>query len=156
MTKILKDDSERSDSPAVANCRMNCEWQLTGGNSCARDLGFSPVEFLRERFEESVKIRWLDLCCGQGRALIEVATEMTAESERVEILGIDLAGLFLPHDAISLTARGRPHTRLRGGHWGRMTRRAPTSLVSPQSTRGTPTSFKRQLKLNHSENSATF
>lgn len=98
----LKDDSELSDSPVVANCRMNRERQLTGGNSYARDLGFSPVEFLQERLQESSKVRWLDLCCGQGRALIEAATEMTDEGERIEIFGIDLAGLFLPHDLPNL------------------------------------------------------
>lgn len=98
----LKDDSELSDSPVVANCRMNRERQLTGGNSYARDLGFSPFDFLRERLQENSNVRWLDLCCGRGRALIEAATELADETDRVEIIGVDLAGLFEPHDLPNL------------------------------------------------------
>ena len=90
----LKTDRELSASPVVANCRMNRERVLTGGNSYSRDLGMNPVEFLLSRLEEQATVRWLDLCCGTGRALIEAAEQLAGERERVGIVGLDLAGLF--------------------------------------------------------------
>lgn len=65
-----------------------------GGNSYSRDLGMNPVEFLLARLDEQATVRWLDLCCGTGRALIEAAKQLAGQRERVEIVGLDLAGLF--------------------------------------------------------------
>jgi SAM-dependent methyltransferase len=90
----LKTDQELSSSPVVANCRMNRERVLTGGNSYSRDLGMNPVEFLQTRLDEQATVRWLDLCCGTGRALIEAAKQLAGQREGVEIVGLDLAGLF--------------------------------------------------------------
>lgn len=73
---------------------MNRERVLTGGNSYSRDLGINPLEFLRTRLEEQEAVRWIDLCCGTGRALIEAAKPIAEHRERVEIVGLDLAGLF--------------------------------------------------------------
>jgi SAM-dependent methyltransferase len=98
----LKNDRELSDSPVVANCRMNRERELTGGNSYARDLGLAPVDFLRARLENRKTVRWLDLCCGRGRALIEAAWDLSDEAERVQITGIDLVGMFDPADLPNL------------------------------------------------------
>lgn len=98
----LKNDRELSDSPVVANCRMNRERELTGGNSYARDLGLAPVDFLRARLENRETVRWLDLCCGRGRALIEAAGALSNEAERVQVTGIDLVGMFDPADLPNL------------------------------------------------------
>ena len=73
---------------------MNRERVLTGGNSYSRDLGLNPVEFLQTRLDEQATVRWFDLCCGTGRALIEASEQLAGERERVEIVGLDLAGLF--------------------------------------------------------------
>ena len=90
----LKTDRELSTSPVVANCRMNRERVLAGGNSCSRDLRMNPLEFLQTRLEKQAAVRWLDLCCGRGRALIEAAEQLSDLKERVDIVGLDLAGLF--------------------------------------------------------------
>src|SRR5579871_4773277 len=97
MVKLLSTDAlERSD--VVANCRMNRERTLTGGNGYAREIGFHPLDFLKRTISERGQARWLDLCCGTGRALIEAA--QIAREERFEdqliILGIDLVGMFDP------------------------------------------------------------
>jgi SAM-dependent methyltransferase len=90
----LKTDRELAASPVVANCRMNRERRLTGGNSYSRDLGINPVDFLLTRLDDQATVRWLDLCCGRGKALIEAAEQLAGRQDRVEIVGLDLAGLF--------------------------------------------------------------
>ena len=93
--KLLSDDAlERS--AVVANCRMNRERRLTGSNGYARELGFNPLDFLTDRLAHREGASWLDLCCGTGRALVEAAERLGAAglAARVEILGVDLAGLF--------------------------------------------------------------
>lgn len=99
----LKSDDELAMSPTVANCRMNRERELCGGNSYTRDLGLNPVEFLQARLKEQHSVRWLDLCCGSGRALIESANMLSDSGNRVEIVGVDLAGMFAPVDAANVT-----------------------------------------------------
>src|SRR5262245_9238757 len=60
-------------SSVVANCRMNREREIAGSNGYDRELRLHPVEFLRERAQRTDAARWLDLCCGSGRALIQAA-----------------------------------------------------------------------------------
>ena len=98
----LKTDRELSTSPVVANCRMNRERVLVGGNSYSRDLSMNPVEFLQTRLQEQATVRWLDLCCGRGRALIEAAEQLPDLQERVEIVGLDLAGRFDSHSTTNV------------------------------------------------------
>ena len=81
---------------------MNRERELCGGNSYTRDLGLNPVEFLQARLEEQQSVRWLDLCCGSGRALIESSSLLSDTGDRVEIVGVDLAGMFAPVDATNV------------------------------------------------------
>jgi SAM-dependent methyltransferase len=93
--KLLNDNTlERS--AVVANCRMNRERDLTGSNGYARELGRNPLDYLKECLALQDGAAWLDLCCGTGRALIRAAEQVHAAglASRVEILGIDLAGLF--------------------------------------------------------------
>ena len=67
----------------VANCRMNRARDLA---SYRRELGLDPLAFL-EQFERPA---WLDLCCGEGRALLTAAER----APHVHIDGVDLAGHF--------------------------------------------------------------
>ena len=95
----LLSDDELEASAIVANCRMNRERQLLGGNGYDKELGINPIEFLQELAAKSIEsIRWLDLCCGTGRALIEMAEHCQGSEfdDRIEIVGIDLVDYFFP------------------------------------------------------------
>jgi SAM-dependent methyltransferase len=94
----LKNDQELAMSPVVANCRMNRERQLCGGNSYEQDLGLNPLDFLNARLEDRQSVRWLDLCCGSGRALVEASQQLSD----VEITGIDLVDMFVPGGSSNL------------------------------------------------------
>jgi SAM-dependent methyltransferase len=104
---MLIDDEQLERSAVVANCRMNRERNLDGSNGYEKELGFSPLEFLKERIKHRQKPAWLDLCCGTGRALIQASQRLDSEelSERLAIVGIDLVGMFdaMPKDPTSLT-----------------------------------------------------
>src|SRR3954447_8679338 len=94
--KLLSDETlERS--AIVANCRMNRERDLVGTNGYDKELGLNPLDVLKEMLRDERQVSWLDLCCGSGKALIQAAEQVHAEglSGRVEILGIDLVGMFL-------------------------------------------------------------
>jgi SAM-dependent methyltransferase len=39
-------------------------------------------------------VAWLDLCCGTGKALIQAARISHAEGTDIEIVGVDLVGMF--------------------------------------------------------------
>jgi SAM-dependent methyltransferase len=86
----LLSDAQLESSCVVANCRMNRERQLAGGNGYQRELGLHPLDFLRARPRPA---RWLDLCCGAGRALIEADSLLGAE-DGIAVVGVDLHGLF--------------------------------------------------------------
>jgi len=79
-------------SNVVANCQMNRERTLTGSNGYAKELGFEPLDQLMGKTEG--KVRWLDLCCGTGKALIEAAQIVHDRrmDSKIEILGVDLVG----------------------------------------------------------------
>jgi SAM-dependent methyltransferase len=98
-------DEQLERSPVVANCRMNRERRLVGSNGYAKELGFNPLDELKKRLEANPRVVWLDLCCGTGKALIEAV--QTAHDEgfgsRITVIGVDLAGMFNPHDP-SVTA----------------------------------------------------
>ena len=96
--KLLRaEELERSD--IVANCRMNRERQLIGTNSYSRDLKLDILAFL-QRPKQNKPVKWIDLCCGTGRALLEAAKELESQSRTgaFQIEGVDLAGLFLLND----------------------------------------------------------
>jgi SAM-dependent methyltransferase len=90
----LLDDEELERSAVVASCRMNRERGLLGSNGYDRELGFNPLDVLRKPSGEGRPAAWLDLCCGSGKALIEAAQMAHDEGLDVEIVGVDLAGLF--------------------------------------------------------------
>ncbi len=94
----LLGDDELERSAVVANCRMNRERGLSGSNGYDRELGLDPLDFLRERLIPGRPAAWLDLCCGSGKALIEAATIIRSEGLAIEIVGVDLVGMFLLPD----------------------------------------------------------
>lgn len=97
MQFLRDDDLERSS--VVANCCMNRERSLAGSNGYARELGFNPLTLLMEKVASANHVRWLDLCCGSGTALIEAAqvTHNEGLAAQVEIVGVDLVGMFAHH-----------------------------------------------------------
>jgi SAM-dependent methyltransferase len=98
--RLLSDEAlERS--AVVANCRMNRERNLAGTNGYDKELGFNPLDVLKEMLGDEGRLAWLDLCCGSGKALIQAAEQVHAGglSARVDILGVDLVGMFLPSRA---------------------------------------------------------
>ncbi|MEZ6119941.1 MAG: methyltransferase domain-containing protein [Pirellulaceae bacterium] len=104
----LLDRQSLEASPVVANCAMNRERDLTGTNGYGIELGVEPLEWLRQRLSRQRVVRWLDLCCGSGKALIqaaagcESATDAVLRNGAVQITGVDLVGMFLPNHSASL------------------------------------------------------
>ena len=95
----LLDDAALEVSAVVANCVMNRERQLSGVNSYARELGFSPLEFVMGKtggVTGTGTAAWLDLCCGSGRALIQAASALHGAglAGRVSLTGVDLVDAF--------------------------------------------------------------
>ena len=99
-TRLLS-SSELERSGVVANCRMNRERSLTGPNGYSRNLGFNPLDSLLEKRKSHDRVRWLDQCCGSGKALIESATIIHSQglADSIEIVGVDLVGMFRRTDA---------------------------------------------------------
>ncbi|MEU8515652.1 class I SAM-dependent methyltransferase [Kitasatospora sp. NPDC048722] len=97
MVRLIPDD-ELVGSSVVANNTMNRERGLSGVNSYARELGFDPAEWLLAR--GGAAPAWLDLCSGEGRAMVEAARRLP---EGAVLTGVDLVGpLAPPPDADSL------------------------------------------------------
>jgi hypothetical protein len=89
-------------SSVAANCVMNRERQLAGANSYTRELGFNPVDLVRDAVEsltgQDAPAGWLDLCCGTGRALVQAATRLRRDglAHRTALVGVDLVDAFDP------------------------------------------------------------
>jgi len=94
----LLNDAELERSWAVANSSMNRDRGLTGANGYAKELVFSPLDILRQRLGAGAAASWLDLCCGNGRALHDASSEFKREGvlHRVELLGVDLVRTSFP------------------------------------------------------------
>ncbi|MEM6782894.1 MAG: methyltransferase domain-containing protein [Bacteroidota bacterium] len=80
----------------VANCTMNRERVLDGGNGYGRELGVEPLAFLKARLGQQEEVAWLDMCCGRGRALSIAAEQLETEGlrHRFFLHGVDLVGGF--------------------------------------------------------------
>ncbi len=76
---------------------MNRERSLSGSNGYGRELGIDIMAELGSRTGASTPVRWLDLCCGSGRALVEAAMLLGERgmAEQVEIIGLDLVDYFV-------------------------------------------------------------
>ncbi len=77
---------------------MNRERSLSGSNGYGRELGIDVMAEMSARARASTPVRWLDLCCGSGRAPAEAARLATERglTDRVEIIGLDLVDHFVP------------------------------------------------------------
>ncbi|MGP4021910.1 class I SAM-dependent methyltransferase [Actinomadura sp. 3N407] len=93
----LLDEDALESSAVVANCAMNRERSLSGSNGYGRELGLDIMAELTDRSARSGRVRWLDLCCGSGRALSEAARLLADRDAgaRVEIVGLDLVDHFV-------------------------------------------------------------
>jgi len=89
--KLLTDEALES-SDIVANSTMNRSRVAVGVNSYERELRVDSIEFLQEKLTLHSEASWLDLCCGEGLALIE-ASERLGEGE-YRLHGIDLVPMF--------------------------------------------------------------
>ncbi len=83
-------------SGVVANCLMNRERQAFGDNSYQQDIYINPYVYIKDRMDKEEKVRWLDMCCGRGKALIQVMTEFVCDKmeNKVEFWGVDLVSMF--------------------------------------------------------------
>jgi len=93
----LLSNEELEASAVVANCNMNRERVLCGGNGYDRDLRFDPLEFVSDVAATEGTASWLDLCCGTGKALIEAGNLVQQRELSVSIVGVDLVGMFDSH-----------------------------------------------------------
>lgn len=80
-------------SPVVANNRMNRKRVASGVNSYEKELYFRPGTYLQECLSENGQVKWLDLCCGEGNALIQYAKGLEVQTG-VTLKGIDLVDQF--------------------------------------------------------------
>lgn len=97
MTKKLLNEEELEWSAIVANNSMNRKRQSVGVNSYQKDLNFNPIDFLQNRHDQN-EISWLDLCCGEGNALIQAAKffHQNYPILKIKLEGIDLVDFFSP------------------------------------------------------------
>lgn len=93
----LKNDDELSWSSVVANNAMNRKRVALGVNSYEKDIKINIASYLKS-IESEQEVRWIDLCCGEGNALLEVANilKKEANNSRYKLEGIDLVGYFNP------------------------------------------------------------
>ncbi|QJB40205.1 methyltransferase domain-containing protein [Chitinophaga oryzae] len=99
-------------SPVVANNRMNRKPQASGINSYEKELGFKPEDWQNNCLQQNGQAAWLDLCCGEGNALLQYARGVAANGQQanVRLKGIDLVDQFqpLPPDIDCVTFETRP------------------------------------------------
>jgi len=83
-------------SAVVANNRMNRERNASGVNSYEKDLRFHPERYLQEYIDRFGQVKWLDLCCGEGKALLQCALKLAGHNlqHRATLKGIDLIDAF--------------------------------------------------------------
>lgn len=83
-------------SPIVANSNMNRKRNASGVNSYAQEIRFEPEQFLKNFIEEYGRVKWLDLCCGQGNALLQSARYLENQKlqNKASLTGIDLVNYF--------------------------------------------------------------
>lgn len=97
MRLLARDELLRSD--IVANSTMNRQRVLHGVNSYTRELGFDPIPWLTQRAEIQGSAAWLDVCCGEGHALLHAARTLPPD---VRLVGADLVGPFPSHPFANL------------------------------------------------------
>ncbi|WP_460392780.1 class I SAM-dependent methyltransferase [Actinophytocola sediminis] len=98
MVRLARDD-ELVSSWVVANRDMNRGRGLAGRDGYVRVLGVDLLSVLTERLaaEPQTTVRWLDLCCGRGTALVHAAEKLRQRGVlgQVRIIGVDLVDGFV-------------------------------------------------------------
>lgn len=94
----LLPESKLVFSPVVVNSRMNRERKASGINSYEKEIKFKPEDFLLEKIKQQGFVKWLDVCCGKGNALIQCALflEQNNLQQHALLHGIDLVDFFAP------------------------------------------------------------
>jgi len=89
-------------SPIVANSRMNRERNATGVNSYEQEIKFKPEDFLQGKIDKYGSASWMDLCCGQGKALIQTAEYFCQKGlqDQLKLTGVDLTDHFSPINSL--------------------------------------------------------
>ena len=95
MKSKLLNKKELEWSPVVANNSMNRERKAIGINSYQQDININPINFILSRSDQK-DIRWLDLCCGRGNALIQAEKILNVKGliQKIDLEGIDLVDFF--------------------------------------------------------------
>ncbi|MFL9481149.1 class I SAM-dependent methyltransferase [Chitinophagaceae bacterium LWZ2-11] len=85
-------------STVVANNRMNRERNASGVNSYEKDINFHPEKYIGNHLQIFKQIKWLDLCCGEGKALLQCALYLADNNlqHKATLKGIDLIDAFQP------------------------------------------------------------
>jgi len=99
----LLSEEELVWSPVVANCSMNRERKASGINSYEQEFKFNPAVLLESSIHAYGHSSWLDLCCGKGNALTQIASHFTNKrlQDKIELKGIDLLDTFDHHIGVS-------------------------------------------------------
>lgn len=94
----LLSDEDLVWSPIVANSSMNRGRYASGINSYEKEFKFKPELLLEENIKAYGQTSWLDLCCGEGNALIQAAAYLSNKNlqEKVRLKGVDLVDAFQP------------------------------------------------------------
>lgn len=94
----LLSENELIWSAIVANNRMNRKRQANGVNSYENEVGFRPEDWLNNKLAQQASVSWLDMCCGQGNALLQVAQAMEKQNmqDKAQLCGLDLVRFFAP------------------------------------------------------------
>lgn len=102
VTMKLLTENELIWSDIVANNRMNRKRNASGVNSYEKELKFKPETYMNACLKQQGHIKWLDLCCGEGNALLQYAKELANNGlqDKATLKGIDLVDQFQPIPAL--------------------------------------------------------
>jgi len=98
---MIKSDDELIWSPIVLNSRMNRSRTSSGINSYEKEFKFKPEEFLSNILHTKANASWLDICCGEGKALINCGRYFIQKQQNhsLQFIGIDLIDAFEETDS---------------------------------------------------------
>jgi trans-aconitate methyltransferase len=75
---------------------MNRKRKASGVNSYEKELKVKPEVFLEKCIRKTGNVKWLDICCGEGKALIQTAEFLAAKGlqDKAILKGVDLVDAF--------------------------------------------------------------
>ena len=94
--KNLLSNEKLDWSDTVANSSMNRKRKAIGVNSYEKAIDLNVVNYLEQLFKQQPKIAWLDVCCGEGNALIETASFLNKKygADNIRLDGVDLVNYY--------------------------------------------------------------